>query len=89
MMRQNNRYNYPDFLSYTGLDVHKETIAVSVAREGYENLLSTVAYNTKSTGLEWKFSLKSLLPRRGRVTGFQKSPIEQDHLAGSVIQYLA
>ena len=30
MMRQNYRYNYPDI----GLDVHKETIAVSVAHDG-------------------------------------------------------
>ena len=29
-----NRYNYP---AYIGLDVHKETIAVSVARDGRED----------------------------------------------------
>ena len=34
-MRQNNRYNYP---AYIGLDVHKETIAVSVAHDGREDL---------------------------------------------------
>lgn len=33
-MRQNNRYNYP---AYIGLEVHKEAIAVSVARDGRED----------------------------------------------------
>ena len=33
-MRQNNSYNYP---AYIGLDVHRETIAVSMALEGRES----------------------------------------------------
>ena len=33
-MRQNNSYSHP---AYIGLDVHKETIAVSVARDGRED----------------------------------------------------